>query len=513
MQPEARVHSFFDASRFYAKYEFLSECPESLIQDVVPHPVGELSERIRAVRHWRDALLAGRRPSIIDWPSAPLGSAAWQALSELGIHRFTANQPELVDDLLRDVLQSIAGEDAKLQQAIGARLAELEAERRALEALSELNATKASARSRLRSRDAARQQASKEVIERWGRQASEADTAILENWRAKVDAWNQVYAVFGDLGELLGRGSDLSAGVLRHMGWKDVTRLQRLLAQLPQLRDVIEALGRLKDSQEEESTAETIFNLVRRLEEERQEVRTPLIPAETRGLTRSGDIPRMLPVEAVKFGHPKLRMLWHAARAERALLTYRVEGLEIERIQVEREVLEPVHGRKPRPRRGPMVVVVDTSGSMHGTPELVAKALVLEAARVAHAEKRRCLLFAFSGPGQVIEKELSLTEGGIAELLDFLGFSFWGGTDINGVLAQVIDRLRDDTWQKADVLMVSDGEWSCAPDRVRAAEAAREKGTRFHGVQVGYQGRSGLDEVCDHVHAFSDWLTLGGWGR
>lgn len=507
------MRSSFDASSYYAKYDFIGQCPESLIADVVPHPVGELKDRVLAVRRWRDALLAGQTPPDDAWPPKHLGMAARQALAELGIHRFTKDQPELVDDLLRDVLRSIAGQDAQHQQDIAARLAELEAERRSLEALIEQKAKKKPTRPSPWDRNAAQQKVTTEILGLWADRSAEPDAAVLNRWQEKVRAWSEVYAVFGDLGELLGRGRDLAAGVIRHMGWREVARLQRLLAQLPQLREVIEALGRLKDSHEEESTAETIFRPVRRLEEERQEIRTPLIPAETRGLIRSGDIPRMLPAEAVKFGHPKLRMLWHAARAERGLLTYRVEGVEIERTQVEREVLEPMEGRKPRPKRGPMVVVVDTSGSMQGTPELVAKALVLEAARVAHAERRRCLLYAFSGPGQVIEKELSLNESGIAELLEFLGFSFCGGTDADGVLSQVIDRLHEDTWQKADVLMVSDGEWSSSSARIRSVEALRETGTRFHGVQVGHQSRSGLNVVCDQVHTFSNWMSLGGWDR
>ena len=46
-------------------------------------------------------------------------------------------------------------------------------------------------------------------------------------------------------------------------------------------------------------------------------------------------------------GHPRLRMLWHARRSERALLTYRVEGIEIERTTVERESREEIDGNRP----------------------------------------------------------------------------------------------------------------------------------------------------------------------
>jgi uncharacterized protein with von Willebrand factor type A (vWA) domain len=246
---------------------------------------------------------------------------------------------------------------------------------------------------------------------------------------------------------------------------------------------------------------------VRRLEEERRQVHAPHVPAEARGVERSGEIDRMLPVEAAMLGHPRLRLLWHARRAERALLTYRVEGIEIERVWTEREE-EEVHGSPPRPRRGPILAVIDTSGSMHGLPERVAKAIVLEAVRTACAEKRRCLLYAYGGPGEVLEHELDLSPEGIGRLLAFLGLSFGGGSDVAGVTGRVLARLGQEDWRHADVLFVSDGEWSAPADLTAAVRRAHDVGTRFHGVQIGNRGRTGLSDLCDPVHVFQDWAGM-----
>jgi uncharacterized protein with von Willebrand factor type A (vWA) domain len=267
----------------------------------------------------------------------------------------------------------------------------------------------------------------------------------------------------------------------------------------------------LHAGQDGESVAERLLVPVRRLEEERRDVRTPHAPTETRGIERSGEIARMLPGEAALLGHPQLRLLWHARRAERALLAYRVEGTIAERTLVEREVQEEVEGRRPRPERGPILVIVDTSGSMHGLPEQVAKAIVLEALRTAHAEGRRCLLHAFSGPGQVIEHELDLSMGGVGRLLDFLGFTFGGGTDTTDVLLRVCTRLKQEDWKRADVLFVSDGEWGAPASLEQRVREAHGAGTRFHGVQIGSRGQTGLRRVCDPVHEFADWAAAGGW--
>ena len=147
---------------------------------------------------------------------------------------------------------------------------------------------------------------------------------------------------------------------------------------------------------------------------------------------------------------------------------------------------------------------------MHGLPERIAKALVLEAVRVAHAEGRPCFLYAYGGPGEVVGHELDLGPEGIGRLLDFLGFSFGAGTDVGALLA-VTRRLETEAWRKADVLLVSDGEWAAPAAVVAAVERARERGCRFHGVQVGTRGRTGLHALCDPVHVFARWAELAGW--
>lgn len=67
---------------------------------------------------------------------------------------------------------------------------------------------------------------------------------------------------------------------------------------------------------------------------------------------------------------------------------------------------------------------------------------MLETLRTAHAEKRRCLVLTFSGMGDLTEHELELSPDGIGKLLNFLGFSFGGGTDVGGVMERVVSRLR-----------------------------------------------------------------------
>lgn len=500
----------FDARALDFRYAFLDDCPEALFQQVATLTVGTLKERVAGVLCWRCALLEGRVPSPDPWPGRAIGGPVVRSIQELGLARFCKGEEELVDAVLGDMLDGVRDQTREFRQEVLDELRRLEAlerQRREDEHASrkrkgpvpDLDDVQLE-----RLRDRAR-----EIVDGGDRGS---DEALREQWEERVRAWATIADVFGDLGNMLGRGWDLAQGVLRHIGWRDLLALRRLVEQLPQVRGIVQSLGRLQVSDADEIVAAQILEPVRRLEEELREVRTPLVPAETRGVERSGKIERMLPAEAVNLGHPQLRLLWHARRAENALLTYRVEGVEFERVEIETERMEERDQEAPRPERGPIIAVVDTSGSMQGIPERVAKALVLEVLRVAHHEQRACYLFAYSGPGQVVETELDLGPDGIGALLRFLSLSFGGGTDVE-VIAQVVGILQTERWKKADVVIASDGEWRAGRHIIEGVEAAREQGTRFHGVQIGNRGVSGLHQVCDPVHVFRDWAALGGDGR
>jgi uncharacterized protein with von Willebrand factor type A (vWA) domain len=139
----------------------------------------------------------------------------------------------------------------------------------------------------------------------------------------------------------------------------------------------------------------------------------------------------MLPMEGSLYLHPVFRKLWKAKFIERSLACYQIKGLAQRRKLTEEWVEEEQVVRK-KLERGPIIVCLDTSGSMNGVPETVAKAITLEAMRLAHAESRDCLLYAFSGYGDVSEIELDLSPSGIESLCAFLCMSFHGGTDVSG---------------------------------------------------------------------------------
>jgi uncharacterized protein with von Willebrand factor type A (vWA) domain len=167
----------------------------------------------------------------------------------------------------------------------------------------------------------------------------------------------------------------------------------------------------------------------------------------------------------------------------------------------------------PRPEaleRGPIVLCLDTSGSMRGAPETLAKAVALATLRTAHAEGRRCLLMAFGGSDEVLEHELALTAQGLDALMALMGQSFDGGTDLQAPVERAVARVQQAGWRSADLLIVSDGEFGCVQATLDQLDAARTGlGLRVQGVLVGDRETLGLLEVCDDIFWVRDWRAHG----
>jgi uncharacterized protein with von Willebrand factor type A (vWA) domain len=220
----------------------------------------------------------------------------------------------------------------------------------------------------------------------------------------------------------------------------------------------------------------------------------------------------MLAAEAMLLNHPRLRLVWHARHAERTLLTYEDDDRLPELVQDPGLVWRPSPNRVPETRleMGPMLVCVDTSGSMQGGAEAVAKAAVLEAVRTAHAQRRPCHVFAFSGPDEVLEMELGVDLDGLERLTQFMGQTFRGGTDIGGPLERALAKVEDGNWQLADLLIASDGEFGAPRAVVAALEDAKDRlGLRVQGILIGDRETIGFLEIADDLFWVRDWRRYG----
>ena len=310
------------------------------------------------------------------------------------------------------------------------------------------------------------------------------------------------------MGTRPGRGWDLSKGILTTAGWRDFVAYRKLIRDHPQLKKVISILGQKQQTtlayKQSRITSDNM------LITEKKPVKTES-PLSTQGVTRSGDIARMLPQEAAFLGHPKLHMLWHVRRAENALLSYQVEGVlsdhqpDIPTPEKSHRYSSPSRAKK----KGPIILCIDTSGSMHGEPEQLAKAICLEVIRQAASLGQPCLLFAFSGPGQLLEQSLSFDRDGLKSIIRFLQQTFHGGTDIREPFTRALEKITERHWRHADILLVSDGRFP-VPEHLtkKLADAQKQEGLRIFGITVGHWSSSSMEAVCQTVYRVNTKVSI-----
>jgi uncharacterized protein with von Willebrand factor type A (vWA) domain len=333
--------------------------------------------------------------------------------------------------------------------------------------------------------------------------------AHLESkWQALAATWHELSAVYGEIAGLLGRGWDFSQGVLAVQGWRDIVRYRKLLARLPDLQDLLAMLGRLRDIAGEDGAKklfEEVFTPIKRHVPSTLQTWNEHGAMETGGIQLSSEISRLLPSELAMLGHRQLKWLWYAKRAESKLLTYCHCGLLPDPLLEQREeqsVKAPQENFTVQ-GHGPVIVCLDTSGSMHGPPETIAKAAVLEALRIGYHENRPCHVYAFGGPGQMLEHELDLARGGLLQLLQFLRHSFQSGTDVVPPLLSALEKQQSERWRDADILLVTDGRFPLQADLFDKIESLRiRQGLRLHGLVLGNWKSQALAKLCDPLHCY-----------
>ena len=190
-------------------------------------------------------------------------------------------------------------------------------------------------------------------------------------------------------------------------------------------------------------------------EEKKKQTKIPQASkSEVHGTHRSDDVMRIFPSELLNLEDEDLEILFYARLLEKQLLTYELQGTTFvigETTETEKQ------------RTGPVVACLDTSGSMQGQPMLKAKALLLAIANILQKESRSLHVLLFGASGEIREFSM-LGNNEAVGLLKFLQQGFGGGTDFETPLQRALDIIASQKdYQKADVLMISDGDCQLSP--------------------------------------------------
>ncbi len=232
--------------------------------------------------------------------------------------------------------------------------------------------------------------------------------------------------------------------------------------------------------------------------------------SDIEGITVGDDLNSLLPLELAQYSDEDMEGLFIYKYRTRKLQTFRYKS----------EMSKPSRklGFTHASRKGPMIVCLDTSASMYGTPERISSTLISLLEETAEDLERDCYLIDFSVSIHAIDlmakrkaqrlRKIGITVGddfrmdspdyapqGMAHTgrsvrrqastthLPFIG----GGTSAKKMMKQMFNLLDNDSlhYVNADVLWITD---FLIPNPSQSLlsrfEEYKETGTRFYGIRI-----------------------------
>lgn len=313
---------------------------------------------------------------------------------------------------------------------------------------------------------------------------------FLDSLYSKIDNFIRIESVLSPFIKNLGRLWDLSEGYFETSGFEVLGTFAELLEKDESLLELAELLGK-------QSRSQSIFEKEMR---EKVALHSNWQPkrayrGEINGLKYSNDISAALPSELSLMNNPALKKLFQLKFAQKQLLSYDYQIQE--ESDVESKKKEEVEIEK-KEKKGPVIICVDTSGSMNGTPENIAKTITFALSKIAIEEDRKCYVISFSTAIQTLD--LSDFSGNpLGKLVQFLKMSFNGGTDAVPALNQALKMLSENEWKNADVLMISDFVMQALNKELAdKIETEKKKNTVLYSLTIGDSGNKETIQCFNH---------------
>ena len=154
--------------------------------------------------------------------------------------------------------------------------------------------------------------------------------------------------------------------------------------------------------------------------------------------------------------------------------------------------------------KGPIIVCVDTSGSMEGDQEIWSKAMSVGILEVAQMQKRdfACIIFSGKADNPIVIKKDEISP---QKIIDVAERFHNGGTNFEAPLRKALDLIKDSTFHEADIVFITDGDCYTSDEFIRKFNQIKEdKEFKCMGVLVdcgsySHSSDSSLKEFCDSV--------------
>lgn len=238
--------------------------------------------------------------------------------------------------------------------------------------------------------------------------------------------------------------------------------------QYPILKEIAEVLGRVREI----STAEEM-QVMRKFQ--------PAFISENATANESemislGDrVSHLVPTEYSLLADLDLEQFFYYKYATKNLLLY--SNME------QTASVQSGKNATKRLQTGPIIVCLDTSSSMSGCPEKIAKCMLLQLLDVAKRKNRRLYLITFAIRAQAID--LSNPNNWRTQN-QFLNNRFTGGTSPEAMINEALATIHLTDYSLADVLIISDFIFKQpSAITIESINKAHKNGARFYGLMIG----------------------------
>lgn len=255
--------------------------------------------------------------------------------------------------------------------------------------------------------------------------------------------------------------------------------------------DKKDALKRIRASDKLKKFAQLIGRF-KKLAIQEQKRKVPDGKAIIKDVTVGNDLDKILPSELMLLGHPTAKRLFKMKYTEKQLLQY------------EKDAMENVG-------KGPIIVLIDVSGSMGGERELWSKALALALLEVAQKQKRNFACCHFTGH---LEETWEIPAGSLKpqDIFDIAEKFAGGGTFFDPPIEWSMKIIQQDRFKKADIVLVTDGDAGLSDEVIEKFNALKkEKQFKLRSVLIDVGGDAAthsVGQISDQVMSISDMANL-----
>lgn len=249
------------------------------------------------------------------------------------------------------------------------------------------------------------------------------------------------------------------------------------------LQDRLELVKRLKTSRMK--VLSDMIGRMRNLAKARSKTKANHSRDEIHSITLGNDLEHILPAELAQL--KRNRLDFYRRFTEKQLIEYELKA------------------REPQ-GKGPMVILVDCSGSMAGHRFYFAAAVSMALVDLAQKEKRQSRIIFFN-TRNIYEIEIGPKEKSLETILEIARIQPDGGTRYEPPLEEALRILTQEAqYKQADVVMITDGECSLNEDvKKNIKEHQARTGTKFIAVLIGSQPVQ-LREWADPIFPILDLL-------